>query len=71
MELHLVGWNRLYMVTPDQTIFSMFAYGGWNCTWLDGIGFSLSHLIRQFSQCLHMVVGIGVWLDGIAPGWIE
>jgi hypothetical protein len=42
---------------------------GWNRTYLDGTGFTLSHLIRQLSR--GMVVGIGVWLDGIPLGRME
>jgi hypothetical protein len=77
MELHLVGWSRLYIVSPDQKIFSI------SCIWWLELAFGLMELRllgwnrpfivtpdqMQLSQCFaNMVVGIGIWLDGIALG---
>jgi hypothetical protein len=76
----LVGWNKFYIVTPDQTIFSFF------CIWWLDLAFGLMELRllgwnrpfivtpdqMQLSQCfVYMVVRIGIWLDGIALGWME
>ncbi len=73
MELHLVGLNRPYSVTPDWMALSLcFCIRmEWAFGWMEQ-AFLVTPDQMQLSQCFaYMPAGIGVWSNEIALGWME